>query len=537
VQYARRSSEERSNKQLKSIEGQDGVLSELAQQMGLDVVERLEESRSAKDPGRPVFNQMLKMFEKGKADAILCWHLDRLTRNELDSGTLRWMLRKGVIKEIRTPHRVYLPEDSLLLTAVESALGEQFIVDLSHKVNRGMKLKCANGEIPFRAPQGYLNNRITKTVEIDPDRFGIIQKVFKTVLQRSHSVAEIHRIMHVQWGYMKKGHRGSTTSELSLNALHNLLANPFYAGYFTWQGETYVHNAPVAISKHDFDRVQEILGKRAQKRTPNRFAYSGLILCSSCGYRVTAEVSKGHTYYHCSNRLGICTKKGIREEELENQIDKLLKAITLPQGFEEMAIEVLQELRQDELAMHRQVFETQQSMVADLKRQKDALLGLFLRGHLTEEEFFMKKKELSEREINAKLEESQADLNFVTTYETIASVTTFAVQARSLFKTGDSATKRMIAANLGTQYVLLNGKEVSIELNSLFVPVRTSFKKLAKDFPRFEPQKNRSLSWKERVSASQYEVWQTTLLQCRKYVRARNAACKPLPLIQLMDGV
>jgi DNA invertase Pin-like site-specific DNA recombinase len=500
------------------------VLSELALHLDLNVVERLEESRTAKDPGRPVFNEMLQMIEQGKADAILCWHLDRLTRNEIDSGMLRWLLRKGVIKEIRTPHRVYLPGDSLLITAVESAIGEQFIVDLSHKVNRGMKLKCENGEIPFKAPQGYLNNRLTRKVEIDPDRFPIIQKIFQTVLQQSHSVAEIHRLMHQQWGYRKKAYANSPTHELSLNALHALLSNPFYAGYFSWQGEFYTHNLPCAVTREDFERVQKVLEKRAHKRASektHRFAYSGLIHCASCGFGITAEVSKGHVYYHCSNRLGICTKKGIREEEVENHIDQLLKTITLDPVFEEMALEVLDDLRTEELKTKRNVFESKQSAVAEVKKQKDALLGLFLQGHLSEEEFAEKKKELSQREVDAKLDESQADATFEQSFHTIENIARFAVKARSLFKSGDAPTKRMIATALGVEY-LLNQGDLSIELNDVLLPVRTSFKKLTKDLKRFEPQKNRFHSWKAALPSPQYAVWQSTMLQYRKYLREHN---------------
>jgi len=121
IQYARRSSDEHSHKQLQSIQGQEADLVRLVSDLSLNVVEKLEESRTAKMPGRPVFERMIDQIKHGKADAILCWHIDRLSRNELDSGTIRWLLRQGVIKEIRTSHKVYLPGDSAYITAIESA--------------------------------------------------------------------------------------------------------------------------------------------------------------------------------------------------------------------------------------------------------------------------------------------------------------------------------------------------------------------------------------------------------------------------------
>lgn len=529
ILYARRSSDEKSNKQLQSIQGQAGDLVQLASDLNLHVVETLEESRTAKEPGRPVFNLMIEKLKRGESDAILCWHIDRLSRNELDSGTIRWLLRKGVIKEIRTPHKVYLPDDSAFITAVESAQSEQFSIDLSLRVNRGMKQKCASGEIPFRAPQGYRNDKLLRKVETDPERFPLICKVFHTVLLQTHTVAEIHRLMHQEWGYRKRPYGNSPTHVLSLNALHNLLSNTFYAGYFSWQGEVYTHNLPRAVTKDQFERVQDILSGRGHKRVKHHvFPYTGLIICATCGYKVTAEVSKGHTYYHCNNRLGTCTKKGIREEEIERQVDVLLESITLDSEFESLALKVLDTLRTEELSMQQNVFESQQKAVAEIKRQKDALLGLYLQGHLEADEYARKKQELSEQEVTLKLNEEQAEQTLDHTYEIIENVANFTTHARSLFSQGTPEMKRFIARHLGVEYILNSG-ELSIELNPLFVPVRSQFKIIEENLKKVEPSQIGSDSLRSGACVSKNAVWQTTLCQYRNAVRTNNWA---LPKLQ-----
>ncbi len=521
IQYARRRSEERSNKQLQSIQGQEGVLEEYARSQGLEVVAVLEESKSAKAPGRPVFNDMIDRLRNGQADAILCWHLDRLTRNEIDSGTIRWLLRNGIIQEIRTPHRCYRPGDSLLVTAVESAIGEQFIVDHIHRVNRGMRQKCANGEIPFRVPQGYLNDRLTKKTVVDPERFPIIQKLFQTVLKERCTVAELHRFMHEQWGYRKKAFSNSTKSELSLNALHNILSNPFYAGYFTWQGEVYIHHLPRAVTKQAFDQVQALLGQRSNQRTKwHDFPYTGLVNCATCGYKVTAEVSKGHTYYHCNNRLGICTKKGIREEALEREVDALLESVTLEPEFEQFALQVLDEMRAEEVGMHQSVWEAQQQTLADLKRQRDALLNLYLQGHLEGEEYAKKKQELAGREAGLKLHEEQAEENLDSTFEVIENMAHFATHARSLFLRGEPAMRRLIAQHVG-EYTLNNG-ELHIELSPLFGPVRSQFKNWPQEIEKIEPSKSGSGSLESSDVSNKKSNWQSSLREYRNLVQERK---------------
>ena len=99
--YCRKSTDT-DDKQVLSLESQQNELKRIVERDNLQVVDILTESRSAKAPGRPFFDQMLNLIEKGKADAILCWKVDRLTRNPVDGGKLQWLLQNGKIKEIKT---------------------------------------------------------------------------------------------------------------------------------------------------------------------------------------------------------------------------------------------------------------------------------------------------------------------------------------------------------------------------------------------------------------------------------------------------
>src|SRR5580698_10428194 len=106
--YLRKSTDE-TNRQLMSLDAQRRELRELASREKLSVVEAVEESRTAKEPGRPLFNSILNRIERGEADGLLCWDIDRLYRNPVDEGRVRWMLQRGIITTIRTPTRSYFP--------------------------------------------------------------------------------------------------------------------------------------------------------------------------------------------------------------------------------------------------------------------------------------------------------------------------------------------------------------------------------------------------------------------------------------------
>ena len=75
--YSRKSSEAE-DRQILSIESQITELKRFAHREGIRIVEIFTEAKSAKAPGRPVFNAMLERLYKGEADGVLCWKLDRL---------------------------------------------------------------------------------------------------------------------------------------------------------------------------------------------------------------------------------------------------------------------------------------------------------------------------------------------------------------------------------------------------------------------------------------------------------------------------
>ena len=95
--YARKSTDE-PDRQILSIESQIDELKEFAEREQLEIVETFVESQTAKEPGRPIFNNMLSLIEKGKASGILAWHPDRLARNSIVGGKIIYLCDLGKIR-------------------------------------------------------------------------------------------------------------------------------------------------------------------------------------------------------------------------------------------------------------------------------------------------------------------------------------------------------------------------------------------------------------------------------------------------------
>ena len=163
--YARKSSEAE-DKQVASVQSQIDELTKLANREGLEVIDILSESHSAKIPSaRPVFNEMIKRIDNNEAQGILCWKLDRLARNPVDGGNISWMLQQEVIKHIRTYDRNWLPTDNVLIMSVEFGMANQFILDLSQNTKRGLKNKAQRGWYPTFASLGYMHNPLKRKVK------------------------------------------------------------------------------------------------------------------------------------------------------------------------------------------------------------------------------------------------------------------------------------------------------------------------------------------------------------------------------------
>src|SRR3989344_4957672 len=96
--YCRKSSEDE-ERQVLSIEAQLTELREFAKQQNLFIEREFYESKTAKEPGREMFNEI----EKGTAQGILAWNPDRLARNSVDGGRVIYLVDTGKITTLKFP--------------------------------------------------------------------------------------------------------------------------------------------------------------------------------------------------------------------------------------------------------------------------------------------------------------------------------------------------------------------------------------------------------------------------------------------------
>jgi DNA invertase Pin-like site-specific DNA recombinase len=192
--YARKSTD-KEDMQVLSIEAQLSELRALAKREGLEISEEFVEKQSAKMPGRSHFNDIVERVRKGEAEGIICWKLDRLARNPVDSGQISWLLQEGILKHIQTPERSYFSEDSVLLMSVEFGMANQYIRDLAYNTKRGLREKARRGEFPAPAPLGYQNNPRTKRIDVDKKKSLLIRKAFELYAEGDKRLEDISQFL------------------------------------------------------------------------------------------------------------------------------------------------------------------------------------------------------------------------------------------------------------------------------------------------------------------------------------------------------
>lgn len=510
-----RKSEERKERQELSHEAQKRKIKE--QFPDLDIVEWVEESRSAFNPGRPLFNQAIEKIKNGEADGLVSWHPNRISRNEIDAANITYMLR--TTKELRDlKFCAYTfennPEGIMMLQIIMSQ-SQYESSKQGRDVSKGMTQKAISGERPGQVSQGYIKlPRLDENGEVirrkgdkiitytakDVERFDKVKLMWKMFLYEGYTPNEIWRIATYEWGFttrkttFKENSPGGKPMPKSM--IYRIFTNRFYAKQIRHNGEWHEGNHEPMITLEEFDYAQKLLGSKGRPRkTVHNFAYSSMLRCGVCNCQIVAKATtklikgtgklKTYVHYYCTRKSlsRPCNQvKYTTVAQLEEAIDVELSKYTIIPEFRDMALRILRRNHKSEISDRTIIYESQQTRRKQIQEQLDKLTDKLTRGIVDEDDYIRQRNNLKAQLANIDTNLRHTEKRAEDWLELTEKVFDFATYARIRFnETNDPKVKRDILQALGIN-LQLTDNELSLTPRSWLTPIKDDYPTLEKAY-------------------------------------------------------
>jgi len=360
-----------------SIPFQRGKLEQYAQEHDLEVVTRFEDVHSAKQIGRPGFQELLRYLEEHPSiNHILVHRIDRLIRNHYEYGLVVEQLGVKVCSVVEPT------EDNAaghLMHGMNVVVAKYHSDNLSQEVRKGLRAKFEEGGFVTRAPVGYRNiPRTSKEkgrVIVDPDKALLVRRTFERYVTGEVSFAALAEEM------FDYGLRTRTGKPYPKERIRRILKDPFYKGLTRYQGETRPGNHEALVTDELWHQVQQVLDRRSKdpgEKGSKFFLLRGLLFCGSCDRRMTAEHHPRGSYYRCFTdpRHAKCNEPYVRVNELDQAVEMLLPAITLTDEVRQEVRTALDQLEHERL----QLRQSEEDKLATNKVQLESKLTRLTEG-------------------------------------------------------------------------------------------------------------------------------------------------------------
>lgn len=332
-----------------AIERQRQDCKAIAQQRGWTVVHTYVDqsiSASKKDVRRPDYDAMIASFERGGIDAIICWDLDRLTRQPAQLEEWIDRAEQHGLKLVTANGDADLTTDGGRMYArIKAAVARSEVERKGARQSRAQQQRAEQGQWCSGGvrPLGY-----TSTGEVIPGEAAAVLGIYRAV-ERGNSMRDIARALsgsdqpglpdipttprHMHTVVKERNVRRRAAGQeekpvpdaqpWAYTSLHSIVRNPVYAGYSTYKkavrkgdadkyhrhgnivrdtdtGEPVVGQWKPIVPSDLWWRVQEVLDSpdrltNRERRNTRRHLGSGLYLCAECGGPLRAHSDR----YRC----------------------------------------------------------------------------------------------------------------------------------------------------------------------------------------------------------------------------------------------
>lgn len=351
VIYARYSSH---NQKELSIEGQLRECLAFAEKKKFTIIEKyIDRAMSAKTDARPEFQRMIRDSGKHQFSVVLCYKLNRFSRDRYDSAVYKAVLRKNGVRLVYVQENIPVGPEGIILESMLEGLAEFYSAELAQNVNRGMydtAMKCQSvgGHITF----GY---------SIGPDKKYIINEKAAPIVQQIFTMWNAGDRMRDILDYVNGlGVKTTMGRPFSNSTISSIINNRRYTGVYIWRDIEIKDGIPRLISDDVFQKAQiraESGRSRLKSGRPEiPYDLTTKLFCGLCGAAMIGESGKSggngekYCYYSCISRKRdhACTKKNIRKDWIEKNVVELTRRHVLRPDVINKIIEAILDIERQE---------------------------------------------------------------------------------------------------------------------------------------------------------------------------------------------
>lgn len=341
-----------------------------------------------------------KYIKNHDVNAIICWRLDRISRNDTEFYTYTMSLVESLnMTIVSTSQFPDIRDIPRVLIGVYLGLATDEVNNTKKRTKDTMQHRAEQGYLLGKAPIGYLNKRKDGhgIIVIDEVNAKYVKKAFELYATGLYTMKMVSEKLY------NMGFKNKHDMQYPVAKIEHILKDITYTGKFKYgknddgtdkiiQG---VHEPIIPLSL--FNKVQSMRrndGKPNSKHSDK--TYSKLIKCT-CGCYLCGSHSKGahnsgnYIYYRCTDKKRIHTSiVSIKQETLDEVFSEVFSSIHIPQKAVELLKPRIVRALDELYSIENQVYNKNINRLTELttlikKAHEERLLG---KSPLSEEEFY-----------------------------------------------------------------------------------------------------------------------------------------------------
>ncbi|MFK5691373.1 recombinase family protein [Ornithinimicrobium sp. LYQ92] len=291
----------------------------IAKDRGWKVVEEYIDnsvSASNRKVRRPAYERMVKDYTEGRFEAIVCWDLDRLTRQPrqledwIDAAEERGLLLVTANGEADLSN-----DNGRLFARIKASVARSEIERKSAR-QRAANLQRSESGLPHAG---------RRTFGYSPDGTEIVPneaEAFRRAVDRLLAGGAVHAIAR---SFNEDGLTTTAGNPWAASGIRSLLKNPRHAGLRVYRSEVVGKGTwPAIIDEETHHAVRALLSDPSRHKAgrPRRYLLTGVATCGTCGATVRGVTEPRGPLYYCQTRKHIAR----RAEDIDNLVHEFVIA-------------------------------------------------------------------------------------------------------------------------------------------------------------------------------------------------------------------